>query len=85
MVETSKHERICKYRIIECPRGCEELMTAAGKFRHLISYCDVKIDNKIKDQMCKTCAQEYFEFGEAEHCDPKFMKMWTVEVEITER
>ena len=84
MAETNKHERICKHRIIECPRGCEELMTAEGKFRHLISYCDVKIDDKIKELMCTTCAREYFEFGEAEHCDPKFMKLWFVKVDITE-
>ena len=28
--------------------------------------------------MCTTCAREYFEFGEAEHCDPKLMKLWFV-------
>jgi hypothetical protein len=76
MNEILRHQLTCKYKVVICPRGCEELRCKKDLYKHLAGDCDVKINERIRREMCAPCAYEYFHFCSATHCDPEEIRKW---------
>ena len=69
LTEISRHQLACKYTVVPCPRGCDELRCRKDLYLHLAGDCDIRIDERVRREMCAPCSHEYFQFNSATHCD----------------